>query len=101
MQPALRTYLTKLREDAGIDIRAGYVDSGASPKQTKMVFTAYAPPVAKKKTVQEKKRFDRGTKFSTAKTRLLSRSATCGSRLYRRRLRATACDSTNKVELDR
>jgi peptidyl-prolyl cis-trans isomerase SurA len=66
MQPALRTYLTKLREDAYIDIRTGYVDSGASPKETKPVFTAYAPPVVKKKTVQQKKRFDRGTKFSTA-----------------------------------
>ena len=65
IQPALRTYLTKLREDAYIDIRAGYVDSGASPRETKPVFTAYAPPVVKKKTVQQKKRFDRGTKFST------------------------------------
>jgi peptidyl-prolyl cis-trans isomerase SurA len=69
MQPALRAYLTKLREDSYIDIRAGYVDSGASPKETKPVFTAYAPPVVKKKkAVQEKKRFDRGTKYSTAKT---------------------------------
>jgi peptidyl-prolyl cis-trans isomerase SurA len=69
IQPALRAYLTKLREEAYIDIRAGYVDSGASPKQTKPVFTAYAPPVVKKKTVQQKKRFDRGTKYSTvAKT---------------------------------
>jgi peptidyl-prolyl cis-trans isomerase SurA len=66
MQPALRAYLTKLREDAYIDIRAGYVDSGASPKETKPVFTAYAPPAVKKKPVQQKKRFDRGTKFSTA-----------------------------------
>jgi peptidyl-prolyl cis-trans isomerase SurA len=67
MQPALRTYLTKLREDAAINIRAGYVDTGASPNETRPVYTAYAPPVVKKKTVQEKKRFDRGTKYSTAK----------------------------------
>ncbi|HEY1993742.1 MAG TPA: peptidyl-prolyl cis-trans isomerase [Edaphobacter sp.] len=66
MQPALRAYLTKLREDAYIDIRAGYVDSGASPKETKPVFTAYAPPAPKKKQVHQKKRFDRGTTFSTA-----------------------------------
>jgi peptidyl-prolyl cis-trans isomerase SurA len=66
MQPKLREYLTKLREDAAIDIRAGYVDTGASPHETKPVFTAYAPPAVKKKTVQQKKRFDRGTKFSTA-----------------------------------
>jgi peptidyl-prolyl cis-trans isomerase SurA len=67
MQPALRAYLTKLREDAYIDIRTGYVDSAASPKETKPVFTAYTPPVVKKKAAQQKKRFDRGTKFSTAK----------------------------------
>ncbi len=66
MQPALRAYLTKLREDAYIDIRSGYVDSGASPRQTKPVFTAYAPPTVKKKNAQEKRRFDRGTKYSTA-----------------------------------
>jgi peptidyl-prolyl cis-trans isomerase SurA len=66
MQPALRTYLTKLREDAAINIHAGYVDSGASPNETKPVYTAYTPPVVKKKTVQQKKRFDRGTKYSTA-----------------------------------
>jgi len=39
LQPALRTYLTKLREDAYIDIKSGYVDSGASPNQTKPVET--------------------------------------------------------------
>jgi len=40
LQPALREYLTKLREDAFIDVRAGYVDTGASPNQTKPVETA-------------------------------------------------------------
>jgi peptidyl-prolyl cis-trans isomerase SurA len=39
LQPALRTYLTKLREDAYIDVKPGYVDSGASPNQTKPVET--------------------------------------------------------------
>lgn len=39
LQPALRTYLTKLREDAYIDIAPGFVDSGASPNQTKPVET--------------------------------------------------------------
>lgn len=40
LQPALRVYLKKLREEAFIDVRAGYVDSGASPNQTKPVETA-------------------------------------------------------------
>jgi peptidyl-prolyl cis-trans isomerase SurA len=67
MQPALRAYLTKLREEAYIDIAAGYVDSGASSRQTKPVFTAYAPPVVKKKKVQQKQRFDRGGRYSAVK----------------------------------
>jgi peptidyl-prolyl cis-trans isomerase SurA len=66
MQPALRAYLTKLREEAYIDIKPGFVDSGASPRQTKPVFSAYAPPAPKKKKVEQKQRFDRGGRFSTA-----------------------------------
>ena len=65
MQPALRAYLTKLREDAYIDTKPGYVDSGASAKQTKPVFTAYTAPVVKTKKVVQKQRFDRGGRFST------------------------------------
>jgi peptidyl-prolyl cis-trans isomerase SurA len=64
MQPALRAYLTKLREDSYVEIAQGYVDSGATSKQTKYLFTAYAPPVVKKKTVQQKQRFDRGGRYS-------------------------------------
>ncbi|HLK33963.1 MAG TPA: peptidylprolyl isomerase, partial [Terriglobales bacterium] len=39
MQPALRAYLQKLREDAYIKIADGYVDTGASPNQTAPVET--------------------------------------------------------------
>jgi peptidyl-prolyl cis-trans isomerase SurA len=42
MQPALREYLTKLREDAYIDIKSGLVDTGASPNETKPVYTTAA-----------------------------------------------------------
>jgi len=49
MQPALRAYLLKLREEAFIDIKPGYVDTGASPNQTKPVYSAYTPPPPKKK----------------------------------------------------
>ncbi len=70
MQPALRAYLTKLREDAYIDIKPGFVDTGSSAKQTKPVFTAYSAPVPKKqkkKEEQQKQRFDR-SRSTTAKT---------------------------------
>jgi peptidyl-prolyl cis-trans isomerase SurA len=39
MQPALRDYLTKLREEAFIDIKPGYIDTGASPNETQPVYT--------------------------------------------------------------
>ncbi len=42
MQPALREYLTKLREDAYIDIKPGYLDTGASPNETKPIYTTAA-----------------------------------------------------------
>jgi peptidyl-prolyl cis-trans isomerase SurA len=76
LQPALRTYLSKLREEAYIDIKPGFVDTGASSKQTKPVFTAYTAPVVKKKKVQQKQRFDRGGRFSTASANVAAKPAT-------------------------
>jgi len=49
LQPAMRIYLTKLREEAYIDIKQGYVDSGASPNQTKPIMTAAQTEQEKKK----------------------------------------------------
>jgi peptidyl-prolyl cis-trans isomerase SurA len=47
LQPALRVFLTKLREEAFIDIKTGYLDSGASAKQTKPVETTARDVTAK------------------------------------------------------
>ncbi|HMK22965.1 MAG TPA: peptidylprolyl isomerase [Terriglobales bacterium] len=47
LQPALRVYLKKLREEAYIDVHSGYVDTGASPNQTKPVETASKEASAK------------------------------------------------------
>jgi len=54
LQPALREYLTKLREDAYIDVRPGYVDTGASPNQTQPVFTTAAAQGPKSKKRHKK-----------------------------------------------
>ena len=56
LQPALRTYLTKLREEAYIDYKPGYVDSGASPNQTKPVETTTAKASEAKNLKKKKKR---------------------------------------------
>jgi peptidyl-prolyl cis-trans isomerase SurA len=49
LQPALRAYLTKLREDAYIKLTQGYVDSGASPNQTLPIETTSAKEADAKK----------------------------------------------------
>jgi peptidyl-prolyl cis-trans isomerase SurA len=48
LTPALRVYLMSLREDAFIDIKPGYVDTGASSKQTKPIETTVKEASAKK-----------------------------------------------------
>ncbi len=69
MEPAIRAYLTTMREQAFVDIKPGYVDTGASPKQTKPIYSAYTPPAPKKKKKVERTRF-RETEhgFRTKKT---------------------------------
>ena len=54
LSPTLRDYLTKLREEAYIDIKPGYVDTGASPNQTKPVYTS-APAQGPKSKKRHKK----------------------------------------------
>jgi peptidyl-prolyl cis-trans isomerase SurA len=46
-----------MREDAFIDIKPGYTDTGASPNQTKPIYSAYTPPAPKKKAKVERTRF--------------------------------------------
>jgi peptidyl-prolyl cis-trans isomerase SurA len=58
----MRDYLTTMREQAYIDIKPGFVDSGASAKQIKPVYSAYAPPAPKKKKKVERTRFRESTR---------------------------------------
>jgi peptidyl-prolyl cis-trans isomerase SurA len=57
MEPAIRAYLTKMREEAFIDIAPGYTDTGASANESKPTFSAYAPPSPKKKKKIERTRY--------------------------------------------
>jgi peptidyl-prolyl cis-trans isomerase SurA len=56
LQPALRAYLTKLREEAYIDYKTGYVDSGSSPNQTKPIETATAKASETKNLKKKRKK---------------------------------------------
>jgi peptidyl-prolyl cis-trans isomerase SurA len=50
-----------MRENAFIDIKPGYVDTGASPNETKPIYSAYVPPAPKKKAKVERTRFREST----------------------------------------
>jgi peptidyl-prolyl cis-trans isomerase SurA len=62
MEPAMRAYLTQMREEAYLDIRPGYTDTGASPKETKPIYSAYTPPAPKKKKKIERVRYRESTR---------------------------------------
>jgi peptidyl-prolyl cis-trans isomerase SurA len=68
MAPATREYLTTLREQAYIDIKPGYTDSGASAKETKPIYSAYTPPAPKKKKKVERTRYRETTHTFRQKT---------------------------------
>ena len=55
LEPALRDYLKKLREEAYIDIKPGYTDTGASANQTKPIETNSKVLTAKE--LKKKKKF--------------------------------------------
>ena len=57
MQPRLREYLAKLRQNAYIDVRPGYVDSAAVRNSSKPLYSAYTPPGAKKKVHFKRTRY--------------------------------------------
>jgi peptidyl-prolyl cis-trans isomerase SurA len=56
LQPALRAYLTKLREDAYVKVMPGYDDTGKSPNQTEPVETASAKESDAKKLKKKHKK---------------------------------------------
>jgi peptidyl-prolyl cis-trans isomerase SurA len=65
MEPAIREYLTKMREDAYIDIAQGFTDTGASSNKrvNPIAYSAYTPPQPKKKKTVERTRYRENTHF--------------------------------------
>jgi peptidyl-prolyl cis-trans isomerase SurA len=68
MEPAIRSYLTTMREQAFVEVKPGYTDTGASAKQTKPIYSAYTPPAPKKKKKVERTRFRENTRTFRQKT---------------------------------
>jgi peptidyl-prolyl cis-trans isomerase SurA len=63
MEPAIRDYLSKMRDEAFIQIKQGYVDTGATPGElhSSISFSSYVPPSPKKKAKVERTRFREST----------------------------------------
>jgi peptidyl-prolyl cis-trans isomerase SurA len=63
MEPAIRDYLNKMRDEAFIQIKQGYTDSGATYGElhSSIAFSAYVPPAPKKKAKVERTRFREST----------------------------------------
>jgi peptidyl-prolyl cis-trans isomerase SurA len=60
LQPALRVYLTKARQDAYMEVAPGFVDTGsttAKNNNSNFAYTAYTPPAVKRK-IQTKQRME-------------------------------------------
>jgi peptidyl-prolyl cis-trans isomerase SurA len=57
MQPALRLYLTQLRDQAYVELKPGVVDTGASGNEMRLSYSAYTPPAEKKKKKFVRTRF--------------------------------------------
>jgi peptidyl-prolyl cis-trans isomerase SurA len=63
MEPAIRAYLSKMRNEAAIFIKPGYTDSAATDAELhpSITFSAYVPPSPKKKGKVERTRFREST----------------------------------------
>jgi len=70
MEPAIREYLNKMRDEAFIQIKQGYTDSGATYGElhSTIAFSAYVPPAPKKKAKVERTRFRESTHNFRQKT---------------------------------
>jgi peptidyl-prolyl cis-trans isomerase SurA len=80
MQPAVRKYLTDLRDKAYIKIEDGFVDTAASPNETKVVLQGATPlPVKKKPAATEKQRLSPAAAPAPAVARATPEPANVGA----------------------
>ncbi len=63
MEPAIRAYESKMRDEAFIEVKSGYVDTGATYAELhpSITFSSYVPPAPKKKAKVERTRFRENT----------------------------------------
>jgi peptidyl-prolyl cis-trans isomerase SurA len=78
MEPAMRDYLTKLREDSYISIKPGYDDTGATTNKriNPIAYSTYTPPAPKKNKKVERTRFRENSHFRQKAPQVVEASAT-------------------------
>ena len=62
MEPAMREYLSQMRDEAYIYTKPGFTDTGRSAKQITPTYSVYTPPTPKKKKKVERTRFRETTR---------------------------------------
>jgi peptidyl-prolyl cis-trans isomerase SurA len=70
MEPAIRDELNRMRDDAYLEIKPGYVDTGATGNKriNPISYAAYTPPAPKKKRKVERTRFRENAHFRSKTT---------------------------------
>ncbi|WP_197414044.1 peptidylprolyl isomerase [Terracidiphilus gabretensis] len=78
MEPAMREYLTKMREDSYVTIKPGYDDTGATTNKriNPIAYSTYTPPAPKKKKKVERTRFRENAHFREKSPQVVNVSAT-------------------------
>jgi peptidyl-prolyl cis-trans isomerase SurA len=79
MQPKLREYLTKLRDQAFVELKPGVVDTGASGNEMRLTYSAYTPPAPKKKKKFARARFRGRSTTAPATTQTAAAAQTPGT----------------------
>ncbi|MGA2250503.1 peptidylprolyl isomerase [Terracidiphilus sp.] len=78
MEPAMRDYLTKMREDSYVIVKSGYDDTGATTNKriNPIAYSTYTPPVPKKKKPVERTRFRENAHFRQKSPQVVNASVT-------------------------
>ena len=98
MEPAMREYLAKMRDEAAIYIKPGYEDSAATAaeKHPSITFSAYTPPTSKKKKKVERTRYRETTHGYRQKSPAPAVAETAAAATTSTTTTATAAKSSSK-----
>jgi peptidyl-prolyl cis-trans isomerase SurA len=100
MEPAMRDYLTKMREDSYINIKPGYEDTGATANKriNPIAYSTYTPPAPKKKKKVERTRFRENAHYRQKSPQVVDAAATTTTSSKNAKQVAQATEKPGKKE---